>query len=94
MVYSSSEFEILYEYPVNQDQGEWNYEENVRKVEHKFGDMVFSAISLHIPVGDSHLETTDKILFNSVDLIDEQINCIHLCKKMHGNCAKDASKSS
>jgi len=40
---------------VDENEGEGHDEENVGKVEHELGDVVLSAIPLHVPVGNTHL---------------------------------------
>ena len=50
---------LLDKYSVDQYQGEWNYEQDVREVEDKLAHIVLCAESLGIPVSDAHLEISD-----------------------------------
>ena len=48
---------LLYEDSVDENEGEGDDEEDVGEVENKLGHVVLRAVSLHVPVSDSHLNT-------------------------------------
>ena len=47
---------LLYEDSVDENEGEGDDEEDVGEVENKLGHVVLRAVSLHVPVSDSHLK--------------------------------------
>ena len=57
---------LLYEDSVDENEGEGDDEEDVGEVENKLGHVVLRAVSLHVPVGDSHLKTFRFQIFETV----------------------------
>ena len=57
---------LLYEDSVDENEGEGDDEEDVGEVENKLGHVVLRAVSLHVPVGDSHLNTFMFRIFETV----------------------------
>jgi hypothetical protein len=60
----NKELNLLDEDPVDQDQGKRHDEQNVWKIENKFGNEIFGAVPFDVPVSDSNLNKKVKFKHN------------------------------